>query len=336
MKNFRITQKVFATISLVGLASLCALPSFALTGAGTLINNTATANYTVGGVAATAEGSVSFTVQEIIDVSVSWTDGTNVIVDSPEADQVTTFSIANTGNGTEAFSLAVANIASPTDDFDFTIPADVAIYIEDGTTAGFQIAEDTLYTGANHPSIAAESSQTVYLIAQVPAALDHDNEGHLELTASSTTAGAAASTAGTSLDGLGDSGVDAIVGTSQADSSDVSIYQVSTANVSVTKTIQSTVDEFGTDNFIPNAEVTYLISVTVDGGTADGLVITDPIPANTTYKAGSIVLDTVGLTDISDADSGDFDLTTPGAVTVNLGSVAGGTTHEIEITVVID
>jgi hypothetical protein len=311
--------------------------ALALTGAGTVINNTATASYLVSGTPASTNASVAFTVQEVIDVTVSWTDGTNVIVTTPDTAQVASFDVTNTGNGSETFAIGVDNVASPTDQFDFNLVSDISIYIEDGTTPGFQIAQDTLYTGpADNPIIAAESTQTVYLVTDVPSGLTDLDEGHLTVTVQSITAGAAGAAPGSTLAGLGDTGVDAIVGSSQADSSDTAIYQVSSVNLVMTKVIQTVLDPYSGATFVPGTEVTYRITVSVTGGTAQALAIVDPIPANTTYKDDSLFLDSLLLTEESDADAGDFNISQAGAITVTLGNTVGGTVNIIDLTVIID
>jgi hypothetical protein len=58
-----------------GLMQMWSPSASALTGADTVINNTATASYLISGIPATQNASVAFTVQEIIDVTVAWTDG---------------------------------------------------------------------------------------------------------------------------------------------------------------------------------------------------------------------------------------------------------------------
>ena len=62
-------------------------------------------------------------------------------------------------------------------------------------------------------------------------------------------------------------------------------------------------------------------------------MITDAIPADTTYVDESITLDSTGLTDTADADAGTYD---GSGIAVTLGTVAGGTTNIIEFQVVID
>jgi uncharacterized repeat protein (TIGR01451 family) len=316
-----------------------------LTRAGTVINNTATASYVVSGVTVSQSASVTFTVQEVIDVAVSWTDGSNIIISSADTGAVTSFDIANTGNGSETFSLSVANAVG--DEFDFLpISSQVEIFIESGATPGFQEFEDILYTGGpgDNPTIAAESTQTVYLRAEVPAAafvgLIDGNKGWLELTVASTTVGAVTSgvgaPAGTTLLGVGDGSVDAIIGTSQALSTDTAIYQLSSVSLTIAKAITLVADPYGGATYVPGTEVTYRITVNVGAGTAAALAIVDPIPANTTYQSGSLFLGGAPLTDLGGDDVGDFNISQAGAITVTLGDTAAPALINIDLTVVID
>jgi hypothetical protein len=61
--------------------------------------------------------------------------------------------------------------------------------------------------------------------------------------------------------------------------------------------------------------------------------VSDPVPAGTTYKPGSLTLEGAPLTDAADADSGSF---TGAAVNVALGTVAAGATRTITFQVKID
>ncbi len=87
----------------------------------------------------------------------------------------------------------------------------------------------------------------------------------------------------------------------------------------------------------PGAVLTYTIVVTNGGnGTANGVTLTDPIPANTTYVPGSMTLNAASLTDAGGDDEGDFNTTTPGAVTVSVGSLAAAGTATITFQVTIN
>lgn len=344
IKNLARAAQTLALLLSFAVLQMWSVSVAALTSAGTVVNNTATATYLISGTPASTNASAAFTVQEVIDVSVSWTDGTNVIVSTPDTDQVSSFDIANTGNGSETFSLAVGNVAIPTDQFDFNLVTGIEIYIEDGTTPGFQILEDTLYTGpGDNPTIAAESSLSVYLVADIPLTtpaavpLTDGDEGHLIIIVESTTVGAAGNTAGVTLAGLGDTGVDAIVGSSQADGGDTAIYQVSSVDVDLNKAILTVLDPYAGTTYVPGSEVTYEITVSVDGGTAQALAIVDPIPTNTTYKAGTLFLNGVLQTDTGGDDAGDFNISQVGAITVILGNTVGGAADNIILlTVTID
>ena len=87
----------------------------------------------------------------------------------------------------------------------------------------------------------------------------------------------------------------------------------------------------------PGTTLTYTVVVN-NGGSANAVavVLTDPIPANTTYVPGSITLDGVSKTDAADADQADFNATTPGAVTMNIGAMAPAASHTITFKVTIN
>jgi uncharacterized repeat protein (TIGR01451 family) len=105
-------------------------------------------------------------------------------------------------------------------------------------------------------------------------------------------------------------------------------YTVSTATLTVTKTSAVVSDPFnGTTNpkRIPGAVVRYTIVVANTGAAnATNVIVRDPIPANTTYGAGTITLNAVGQTDVGGDDSGDMGATNPGEVTVAVGALASG------------
>ena len=89
---------------------------------------------------------------------------------------------------------------------------------------------------------------------------------------------------------------------------------------------------------IPGATVRYTITLTNNGSEdASSVVVVDTTPANTTYVAESMTLDGGSLTDAVDGDEGDFGITNPQGVTVNVASVAqGGASAQITFDVVID
>lgn len=91
--------------------------------------------------------------------------------------------------------------------------------------------------------------------------------------------------------------------------------------VSIVKTSVVT-DRLGGSLPMPGSTIRYTLSVAADGtGSALGVVMTDPIPLDTIYTAGTLTLNGKGLSDAADGDAGDAGGTTPGVVTVLLGNL---------------
>lgn len=323
-------------------ASLAALPgagALALgTAAGTDITNTASVTADVGGspVSATSNPNV-IRVAEVIDVDVTLLSIGNVLVNSPSTGQVLTFRVTNTGNGVDTFALTVDD-ALVGDAFD---PVFASLYFDANANGLYDAGVDTLYTpGANDPVLDANAPAAddvvVFVLSDVPAALASGDLGDSELLAVSATGVGAP---GTVVAGAGEGGTDAIVGTSGGDDADRGTYQVSSVALAIAKT-SAVADPFGGTQPIPGATITYSLVVTVSGvGSADAATLTDAIPANTTYVAGSMTRNAAALTDASDApvDDADFGVTTAGAITVGLGNLpAGGPPETITFQVTIN
>ena len=121
---------------------LCAAPSAvdaAGTAAGTVIQNTATLTYSIGGgpQQSATTPPAAFTVAELINVTLVWQDAANVAVGSPDSNRALTFLVTNTGNGPETFSLA-RNNAVAGDNYDPANGSAGAIFLESGLQPGFQ------------------------------------------------------------------------------------------------------------------------------------------------------------------------------------------------------
>lgn len=320
------------------LVGLWVDPAGALgTAAGTTITNSATVDYTMGGSAQSETASHSFDVLEVIDGVVTWQDAANVPVNTPHSDRVLTLQLTNTGNGPEDFRLAV-NAAVAGDDFNPTVQD---LYLESNGTAGLQMAgatPDTAYAGTDI-ALAADAAQLCYIVSTIPGGLAVGNIGRVELLADAQTPGAAGSAPGTVLANAGPGGIDAIVGTTGADGGAGGSYEVSFAVVALVKSIAQIADPYGGDRPYPGAVVTYRIIVDVAGsGTAEAVVVSDTIPADMTYIAGSLQLDGVAQTDADDApaDSSDFGVTTANTITVNIGDTVAPATRIIEFNTTIN
>jgi uncharacterized repeat protein (TIGR01451 family) len=306
------------------------------TAAGTDITNTASVTADVGGspVSATSNPHV-VTVAEVIDVDVTLLTIGNVLVNSPASGQVLTYRVTNLGNGVDSFALSVNN-ALGGDAFD---PVFASVYFDANANGLYDAGTDTLYApGLNDPVLDANGADdvVVFVLNDIPAGLASGDLGNSELLAASNTGAGAP---GSVIGGAGEAGTDAIVGPSGGDDQAQGAYQVSSVAIAIAKS--STIsDPFGGAQPIPGATITYTLVVTVTGaGNADATTLSDAIPANTTYVAGSMTRNAAPLTDASDAptDDADFGVTTPNAITVGLGSLpAGGPPETITFQVTIN
>jgi len=321
-------QQALKLLAFAWLGLLSSQPAWALgTPAGTDITNAATADYFIGVTPLTAtSNTTTTTVDELMNVTVVGQDaGSQVTVGPGDTNQVLTYQITNTGNGTDNYSLTASNQVG--DDFDAT---SIAIYLDDGD--GVFNAADILLDGSNDPVMNADDVITVFVVADIPAGLFDGDIANIGLTVGSNTAIGAP---GTAVVGGGDGGTDAVVGASGGADSATESYVVSNVVVSLLKSV-SIVDPFGGSDPAPGATITYSIDVTVTGGgTASAVVISDPIPANTTYVSNSMTLGGGALTDAVDGlDGADFDITAPNMVTVDMGDLTAGTqTITFEVTI---
>ncbi|MGH6610270.1 MAG: DUF11 domain-containing protein, partial [Burkholderiaceae bacterium] len=149
-----------------------------------------------------------------------------------------------------------------------------------------------------------------------------------------TTPGAAGAAPGTTLVGLGQGGVDAVVGSTRAQARQTGGYVVGGVAVNVVKSVINVLDQAGGTTVRPGSIVTYRIVLSVNGGgIAQSLVLDDPLPANTSYVSNSITVNGSARTDAVDTDSAEF---SSGAVKVRFGDTAAPINHTIEFRVVIN
>jgi uncharacterized repeat protein (TIGR01451 family) len=309
-----------------------------VTPAGTIIANVATLSYNIAAapVSAVASNIASFQVDELIQPVLSWQDGTPVAVNSPGSNDVLTFLLTNAGNGKEAFSLTRLNGPLPLPKGNY-IPLDGgqgAIYLENGLLPGFQATgpnADTLYIpGTNDPNLAPGAAVSVYVLSNTPANVNPVNpanpagfaRGDVLLSAASLTRGAAGALPGTSLPGLGQGGVFAVVGSSRAQAGSTGSYIASGVGFVLNKTVLKVVDPQGTAVVMPGAVLTYQLVATLNGvGSISNLLINDPLPANLTYVPGSITVNGISKTDADDADNAQFIAATQ-TISISPGNVA--------------
>jgi uncharacterized repeat protein (TIGR01451 family) len=325
--------------SIAAISWLVAAAAFAAgTPAGTPIPNSAILTYAIGGVAArlTAVAPV-IRVAEVINLSLIAQGVT--ASNSPDTGQALAFVLTNTGNGSEAFAFTRNNLITGTGDQFDPVSAASSIYIESGLLPGFQATgpnADTVYTpGVNEPVLAADISRVIYLVSQIPAGQPTGALGYASLTASAVTIGAVGAIPGTSLIGAGRSVadasvvVDAVVGSSRARAVAQGSYLVSGLALAVNKTIVSVKDPQGGALVMPGAVLTYRVVLSLTGvGTADNLVLADPLAANTTYVPASLLVDGTARTDALDGDNASFGAA---GISVVFGNTVAPATRTVEL-----
>lgn len=287
-------------LSLIISASLASSSAFALTTANTTINNTATISYAVGGTTQAEIGSsptgnslgagapTSFLVDRVVDLTVTAEGNVTVV---PSGSVVTpktiTYTLANTGNDTETFTIAIdPAITATSDQFDVS---NCSV-----TDAG---ANGTLTT-ATSITLAQETNTIVTIKCDIPvssAAVKNNSTADIELKATAQTTATALTTADDP------NAVETVYADEAANNNTsdtearngahaaLNTYIIETADLSLVKTSEVVCDPYNlTDNpkRIPGSVVKYTITVTNSSNanaTAQDVIINDPIPSDMTY-----------------------------------------------------
>lgn len=320
-----------ATATAIALASTTLLPGQTAWAAGTLagtnIENIATASYDTGsGTVDIQSNTAVILVDELLDVTVTSSDPGDVPTTPGATNTVLTYRVTNNGNGPEAFGLS-PNVANSGDDFDPTL---AQIVIDTNNNGVYDAGVDTVYVaGTNDPLLAPDQSVNIFVLTNIAPTQANGERANVSLVAAATTGTGAP---GTTFAGAGEGGGNAVVGSSGADGEASSFLRVDAASVALAKSA-TVADPFGGTNAVPGATITYTILATVSGaGSLNNLVINDPVPAGTTYVAGSITLQAASLTDAADADAGNFNGT---RVSVQVGNVPAGQTRTVTFQTVI-
>lgn len=338
--------KAILFTSVVGLVGLVGMPAYATgTPSGTTVTNTATLDYQVAGVAQTqVTASATFVMDTKVDLTVTNNAGATV---APGAtNRVLAYTLTNTGNATQGYSLTAVQAAGAT-----VTMTNVRIYRDVNANGAYDSGTDTLYTaGQNVGDLAADASVRLLIVADTPIGASNGQTASWYLVARTLDAGTTTATTQSAgadnkdtvqivfADGDGD-GAAANDTTRDGIHSAAGVFTVSSATLGVNKTSTVVSDPVnGTTNpmRMPGARIRYTIAASNTGGAAaTSVVITDAIPANTTYVPGSITVDAVTMTDANDGDVANYNVSVAGAVRVNVGTIATGATSTVTFDVTL-
>jgi len=327
---------IFASLALIYLPMT---PARAVgTAAGTPVMSTATVIYDVG---PTTGLKAMSTTTIVVDNKVNLT--VTKIADAPvtpgSTNKALAFVVKNDGNTAQRYALSAANGAG-------IAMHNVRLYRDGGATPNAWDATDTLYAGAGtFGDVPMDGRINLLIVVDTPQGAADGQTSDYDLVATTVNAGTTTVTAQTA--GANTAGIDVVFAdTAGSAAGDVARdgrhsasgrYTGSSVTLTVGKTvlvysgppnvvINGTPPDYADctvcPRAIPTATLRYTITAMVKGsGTATGVVIVDPLPANTTYNAGSLQLNGTAQSDAKDGDAGDVGGTTPGIITVNLGDM---------------
>lgn len=325
------------------------------TASGTVVSNLATLNYSVGGVAQTAIGSsptgnslgagtaTSFVVDNKVNLTVAESNSTVTSVSPGATNQITTFSVTNTGNTAQGYNLAAANATGPTvfgvaDDIDVTISA---VFVDANGNGVYDAGVDL---ASAISTLAPDATVAVFVLVTVPAGATNGQQAVVTLAATTTTAGTTTPVVATV--GADTAGVDIVF----ADPANVlsdpfaantardgigiaqDAYRVVSSVVTVAKTATVLCDPLNgiiSPKNIPGAIVQYSIVISNAAGTGASATLTtmtDTLNANLLHDPG-LRVPTDAATCIAGTGSSGFKIVSS-VVGRILGGVAGLMTND--------
>jgi uncharacterized repeat protein (TIGR01451 family) len=312
-----------ASLALIALSSVGLFHGAHATGtvSGTVVNNTATVDYSVGGVAQAqlTSPTATFTVDSRVDFTVTEVGGAANPTYPGVNNVIATFRVSNTGNSTQGYALSVANQTTATpqglsaqdDDLDVN---NLRVFVDDGS--GTYDAADT---AVNIGSLVNDANRLVFVLADIPAGLATSRYANVRLTARATVVN---TTTLVTESASNTAGVDTVIADAGRDNSESALdtYDVG-VTLTLTKSVALISDPLNaTTNpkAIPGAVMEYTIVVSNASTTqpADAVTVTDNIPAGTTFVLGSI--DVNGTVDATDSQ---FQNGPPARVVANAGTV---------------
>lgn len=337
-----------AGLALLMISSVAVLQSAYAVGtpSGTTISNQATVNYSVGGVSQTPINSsvATFVVDSRIDLTVTRLDTSPVIARPNETAVVAAFTVTNTGNSIQSYRLTATDLSGGTvfgntDNLDALV---LTTAVDTNADGDYDTGVDQIGNLGDIAPAAVPAPVRVFVLANIPAGATNGQFASISLAAAAATAGSAGATLATETNTADDPAVVDVVfadsGENGAETVD-SQYVIQSATLTVLKTAAVISDPFnGASNpkAIPGAIVEYTISIQNAGGAAATTVnVTDPIPANTQYVAGSMTRGGSAVTDAADGDGAQANGAPVTAIAVTVPTIAASTTATVTFRVTV-
>lgn len=341
--------KNIAVVSMMLIAGYSISTSAAGTTSGTAL--TATATVSAGGGVATVTAATSTTVTSVFGLATSTFDESAAADKTVTAGDFATYTVAIQNNGNISDTIAI-NLGAQVFDGGAGTTADWGAAVDDAAvysvglnwnTSGNATASQSGDATAS-PSVVGPGAYATYTVRIRTAAGASDGASmavQLSFVTASTPVGSYNGFNGNPYGGQ--SSVLRTVGGGVAGVSYITTT-VNAAVLTVAKSASVTAPGVyignggGATDPVPGAKITYTITYgNTGGGAASSVVIVDPIPANTTYLAGSILLNAVSNTDAVGGDECDYNGTNASSVTCNIASLGGGVVGQTLVyTVTID
>lgn len=305
------------------------------TASGDIISNTATLTYDVGGapqppidtLPATfaVDNKINLTVARVDAAAVPVVPGQVATTPLPNPPAYLTFTVSNLGNTTQDIILSNTNpAAGATSPFGGTTEfaaSSCRTFVETGGGAGLQIGTDLEATYLDN--VAADGSNTVYLVCNTPIGATNTQDAVVGLVAEAVAAGGSSGspsasytvvelTAVNTKDGVEIVAAD-IAGTESGDiardtkHSDRSAYVIQTATLSVTKSVSTLCDPFNANSNpknIPGAVVRWTIEIENTGSVSASLATISDALATPSTAFDPDLITGVGSCEFASAGAG--------------------------------